>query len=319
MVTNYQRNVYELGKKVICAMETSPTTYPTKESYWDNWFPYAFALFYKLANKGLRPQSFADIGTGAGTVAMGAAGIFDGINSIDLTDVGSEDLELAERNLRKFYDGNINIRIGHLTQPLENCVDIAFLNLPIIPTNEKVSGKDAWSFYTINDKMIFPDYVKKYFLQSYCEAIHDAKGKISKEGMIIMEIGGRFPYHHLESIVNEAGLEIVDSVAGFKRQTEPWDVLQDFAWAERNLRVEFDFYRHGDAIGYLATINPNYPNLPDLNLKGSELKKKHRLGKFRVSARHALEIYQLDAKYKVPDVEMHIGHVVHVIALKKKL
>lgn len=80
--------------------------------------------------------TIADVGTGAGVVAVALACELPGVRVI-ATDVSPEALELAERNaVRHGVAGRIDFRPGDLLEPLDEPVDVIAANLPYVTTGQ---------------------------------------------------------------------------------------------------------------------------------------------------------------------------------------
>jgi len=124
-------------------------------------------------------------------------------------------------------------------------------------------------------------------------------------------IGGRVPFHVLRNLVESAGYEFSELIAGFKRQTEPWEVLPGYAEAEKD-GIKFDFYVHNEVVRYL--IAEGFKE-PFVGLDGIALKSL--IEQFKISARGALAIYEKSRRYE-NDPSVNVGHTVHMLRARKQ-
>jgi len=292
-------------EKPIIITETSDT-YPIKADIWNNWFPFAYLAFQRLAGK-QNVASFAAIGTGNGADAIGAMNIFGrDLETIIFTDISNAALEVSEQNVRKYSAGKKVIALnGFLCRPLIQRgikVDLIYENLPNIPDGEEISG--GYKQASLYNPSLLPaasdKRVRDYFLESHHSLLKQSKHAMNSGGSVICSIGGRVPNSLLKEMVEGLGYKYEESVAGFKRQTEPWEVLPGYAKAEEN-GVEFDFYKYGEAVSCLRSLGIKNPFV---GLSGDRL--KDLLAPFRISAMEALNLYGQNPDYA-------IGHTVHMI------
>lgn len=307
-----------LGIKLPYPVKVTETeaTYPIKPEVWDNWFPFAYMAFRKLAEKskntGKSIKSFATIGTGGGADALGALFAFDSLDSIILTDINENVVPAARENVEK-YASPKGVKVialeGNLCAPLrekEVKVDVLYENLPNIPdSGDIVEGHRRASRFKAGSLGILDEGAKSYLLQSHLAALIEAKGSLNKNGVVVCSIGGRVPYEKLVSLVQSAGYKFNELAAGLKRQTEPWEVFPGYAEVEKVHKVEFDFYLMKGAAGHLSRLGLKKP-FTELN--GEKLKQE--IASYRINATEALRQYQ-----KNPDVE--IGHTVHMLGAVK--
>jgi hypothetical protein len=183
-------------------------------------------------------------------------------------------------------------------------VDLIYENLPNIPDNRKLNTKQKASRYNPSSLAELDESARRYLLESHYSLLVDAHDILSNNGSVICSIGGRAPLGEIERIVNNAGYINLELVAGFKKQTEPWEVLPGYAAAEKD-GVEFDFYLYDDAVSHLKSIGMNGAFAEK---EGYALKKE--LLAYRINAKEALQIYETS---KNKGNVVSIGHTVHMI------
>ncbi len=298
----------ELKDSVI--LHETDFTYPIKDVAWDNWFPFAYIAFRRLAEEENVVRSFATIGTGNGADAIGAFHAFKDLQKIVITDIDKKVVSISEENVKRNTKGiNLIALQGSLCKPLKSRgirVDLIYENLPNIPDADNIiegyrrsSRFEAGSISVGNEKM------KKYLLESHFASLIEAKESLNSRGSVICSIGGRVPYDLLHGMIQSAGYSSEELLAGFKVQTEPEEVFPGYAKAERG-GVDFDFFRYNEAV---ESLKNNEMEEPFIELRGDEL--KNLLGPYRISAKESLELYDKDPSYK-------IGHTVHMIRAIKK-
>lgn len=125
----------EIAQSIL--LEEAPYTYPIKEKVWDNWLPFAYRAFSKIAQRRKNIRSFATIGCGSGADAIGAYYAFPKLETIILSDIDELVSTLARENvLRNTRSINVQALFGSLCAPLSNQdihVDLIYENLPNIP------------------------------------------------------------------------------------------------------------------------------------------------------------------------------------------
>ena len=304
-------------------VKETPQTYPIKEELWENWFPFAFLAFKKLAEKeGSRIKSFAVIGTGPGADAIGALCAFKNLESIIVTDINEKVVQVAKQNVERYASSKkveVIALCGNLCQPLQESghkVDVIYGNLPNIPEAGLINGGyrtasrfdpanviDKKNISKVSDSM--RQRTKDYLLESQLAFLMSARESLNEGGSVIPSIGGRVPYELLKDLAEGAGYKFSELIAGFKKQTEPWEVIPGYAEAER-CGIKFDFYRYDDAVRYLSSKGIKEPFT---NLRGDIL--KIMLHPYVISAKEAFEMYKQEKNF-------NIGHTVHMIRAQKQ-
>ena len=287
--------------------EESEYTYPLKTEVWDNWLPFAYRAFRRIANE-TSVRSFASIGCGSGADAIGAMCAFLDVERIVVTDVDPRIIPLAQRNVEKYAQSRKVIALqGSLCHPLREAgitVDLMYENLPNLPVN---GTRDLGSTY---DSSIIPSGRKEladYLLSSHQALLRDAKDRLNPGGSIICSIGGRVPSSLLREMVQQEGYYFQELVCGFKVQTEPGEVLVGYAHAEKGA-ITFDFYDYEKAAARL--MQSGFPFVYTFPKDVSAEELKEILCPYRISAQEALERYRANENIKV-------GHVVQMIRAKK--
>ncbi|MBI2655247.1 hypothetical protein HYX06_02370 [Candidatus Woesearchaeota archaeon] len=292
-------------EKPVIVNETEDT-YPIKADTWDNWFPFAYLAFQEIA-RSQTVSSFAAIGTGNGADALGAINIFGrDLETIIITDVGNAALQVSDQNVRRYSKGKKVFALnGSLCQPLIQRgikVDLIYENLPNIPDGEDVSsGYRQASVYNPSLLPAVPDkLVRDYLLESHYSLLKESKHALNHGGSVICSIGGRVPNSVLRGMVERLGYKYEELITGFKRQTEPLEVLPGYAKAEKD-GIEFDFYKYDEAISCLQSHGIKNPFI-----ERSSDELKDLLAPFRISAREALQLYEQNPNYV-------IGHMVNMV------
>ena len=304
---------------VTSIIEETDQTYPIKPELWDNWFTFAYLAFQKFHKK---IKSFASIGTGPGADAIGAHCAFPDLERIIITDINHDVVDVARGNVEiKTTGAEVVALCGNLCQPLMDAglkADLIYGNLPNIPeAGLIIEGYRTASRYdpkkVIDEKKFglidtsLHEKTKDFLQESQLAFLIDARESLNEWGSVIIALGGRVPLGLFYEMAQAAGYGHCDElVAGFKRQTEPREILPGFAAAENN-GVSFDFYRYRDVKNYLLSLGMKNPFT---ELGGDVLKKA--LGEFKLSAREAWNKYQRDNSFE-------IGHTVHMIEARKPI
>jgi|SRR3989338_5923510 len=281
-------------------------TYPIKTDVWDNWFTFAYLAFQELAKR-QNVSSFAAVGTGNGVDAIGAIKTFGkSLDTVILTDISKPALEISEQNVRRYSAGKTVLAFeGSLCQPLIQRglkVGSIYENLPNIPNSENITSgyKQASVFNPMTFSVKSSQKIRDYLLESHYALLAEAKYALNRNGSVICSIGGRVPNRLLKEIVKQLGYNYEEMVVGFKRQTEPGEVIPGYAKAEIN-GIEFDFYRYDEAVKFLESLGFERPFAA---IGGDKLKEI--LAPYRISAKGALLLSEQNPGYA-------IGHTVHMV------
>ena len=277
-----------------------PGMYSIKPETEANWVWHAFRGFgivqQQLFAAGVRPQTFAAIGTGSGVDAIGAALFFPSLRRLIVTDVEDRIVWLAAENVRMNVSDELTVEgfVGDVCLPLAKAgsiVDVIYTNLPNIPITHAAEGIiDHGTFYHPADDNIDDHVLEQYLLGLQYRFLLSAKRVLSKRGFVIMMIGGRVPYEMFDRLASAAGYRFEEVLCCLKVQTEAKNVAAGYAAAERE-GIEFDFYKFDQASAALSGAK---------QLNGRELKQAIRT--WRMSAGEAAQYLKSGKK---------IGHTLH--------
>lgn len=271
----------------------------------DNWLYPAFRAFqelnYRLTAEHKIPNTFVTIGTGPGIDAIGAAYILQPKQLI-ITDIHPEVLALAQKNVAFNTTIPCMALQGSLCAPLREQslhADVIYANLPNIPfsggTTALLVDQLTSSFFDGKKIRGVSAELSKYLLAMQYSALLSARECLAPGGSLLLNIGGRVPFHLIERMCAEAGYACEELCVMFKAQSQPELIVKGYAEAEVIDNVEFDFYVYDDAVR-VANQYSHRVSTHDL---------KQALSKYRVSATEAWNRYTDSAE--------RIGHIVHVI------
>jgi methylase of polypeptide subunit release factors len=231
------------------AVRLDPRMYSVKFEVEDNWVWHAFRGFALIAAKleanGVRPETFAAVGSGSGIDAIGAANIFPSLKRIIVTDVEKTLARQAAANVRANVRSNLRVQglAGDVCRPIAAAsIDVLYTNLPNIPVavaDDTII--DHGSFYRPGPDLVTDDSLASYLLGLQYRFMLSAPKVLSRDGFALMMIGGRFPYAVFDQLARAAGFSFEEVLCCFKRQTEAENVVPSYAAAEKN-GTEFDFY-----------------------------------------------------------------------------
>jgi methylase of polypeptide subunit release factors len=273
------------GKKI--RIRIDPRMYSIKPETEANWVWHAFRGFgivqQQLFAAGVRPQTFAAIGTGSGVDAIGASLFFPSLRRLIVTDVEDRIVWLAAENVRMNVSDELTVEgfVGDVCLPLAKAgsiVDVIYTNLPNIPITHAAEGIiDHGTFYHPADDNVDDHVLEQYLLGLQYRFLLSAKRVLSKRGFVIMMIGGRVPYEMFDRLASAAGYRFEEVLCCLKLQTEAKNVASGYAAAERE-GIEFDFYKFDQASAALSGAR---------QLNGRELKQAIRT--WRMSAGEAAQ------------------------------
>ncbi|MCW1930077.1 MAG: hypothetical protein KIH62_002050 [Candidatus Kerfeldbacteria bacterium] len=275
----------------------------------DNWLYPAFRAFqelnYRLTAEHKTPHTFTTLGTGPGIDAIGAVQILRP-EEIIITDIHPEVLMLAQQNIEKNVDIKCRALLGNICAPLreQNIVsDVIYANLPNVPfaghKKEFFDDQITSSFFDGKTISGIPIEFSRYLLAMQYATLLDARDCLRDGGSLLLNIGGRVPFHLIEQMCTDAGYMCEELCVMFKAQSQPEVIVKSYAEAERFGKVEFDFYRFDEA----NKIAEQFSHRTSTNA----LKKV--LSPYRVSASQAWDLYT--------EENLRIGHIVHVIRAVK--
>jgi hypothetical protein len=294
-------------------IEENAHTYPIKENYWDNWFafsPLAYQILVeKLRKEKTEVESMAIIGISNGIEGILARLFLRDLEEITGIDIEKKVLRIGKRNMNKYINEiDIIVEQGSLCKSLIDAGvthELIVANIPLIPYGsdlkedyQKASKYDANTIYSPQK------WIRNNFLESYHVLLTQAIEVLNDKGSVMFKIGGRITYDKIEKMIRLSGYTPQHILTGFKLQTEPWEVLPEFAAAEKD-GVEFSFYRYEEAIARLKTEGLDTPSI----ISDPE-SLRAKLEPFRITAKEAHELYKQNKDYQ-------IGHIVHVVRAKK--
>lgn len=280
----------------------TPESYEFADVPADNWLYPAFKAFQRLQSRlqaqGSSVRTFSTIGTGPGLDAVGASHIFHPQHVI-ATDIKPEVLPVARQNiLKNMADGNAQVTIlpGNLCAPLREAgltVDLAYGNLPLLP-DDNVSGMRSSTFAIREQFEQVPETYRQYRLAMIYLFLNDARASLNHHGRVLVSLGSRVPDKLIHKLFSDCRYSCSRLCTMLKRQTQPQEVLEGFAEAEKEHRIAFDFYRYDQAAAAVGAE-------PDMSVSTFEYKRALR--PYRVNATEALAIFKNEA----------IGHGVHIL------
>lgn len=132
-----------------------------------------------------RPCLIADVGTGAGAIAVTLA-LYLPRAKIYATDISSDALEVAAKNCQRHGVGNrVRLLLGDMLKPLPEPVDLIVANLPYIK-NSEIKGLSA-------EIRMFEPIVSlaggEDGLDKVRHMMPQAVSKLRRRGLILMELG----------------------------------------------------------------------------------------------------------------------------------
>ncbi|MBI2012259.1 50S ribosomal protein L11 methyltransferase [Candidatus Daviesbacteria bacterium] len=273
----------------------------------NHWLYYAFKGFKVLKNHySLDINHFVTIATGPGIDAIGAMEILNP-ERITVTDLVPSAIDRARENISRYQlQGKkipINYLVGNLCEPLgTDKADIIYANIPNIPIetrkrNRLMEGITAASFFDPNTVRAVPQCLNKHLLALQYTFLKQAKKNITPQGMIIINLGVRFPLKIVKTLFDLAGYKYEILHFGFKKQTEPQDTIPGYARYEKD-GIIFTYYPYKQAVQTLS---------------GKTIQKVDELMKLL----KPLEITSTKAQ-KLSLKGEEVGHIVTVLGAKPK-
>jgi len=261
--------------------------YSIKRDVASNWVWHAFRGFEiikrSFAGKQFTPRTFASIGSGSGVDAIGAARIFDTLETVIVTDVEPDIVEQAADNVRRNVSSHVKVvgLCGDVCFPLQKAgfkVDLAYANLPTIPISS-ANMIDHGTFYRqVRDHEATCAHLNKYLLGLQHRFLESAKHVLSAEGEVAFMIGGRISLEILDELASSCAFKLREVIASLKIQTEAENVTSGYAEWEKD-GIVFDFYDYRKASALLSS---------PVELSGRELKALLRPAVISASAANKL-------------------------------
>ncbi|KFY93014.1 hypothetical protein V500_03958 [Pseudogymnoascus sp. VKM F-4518 (FW-2643)] len=204
-------------------------------------------------------RRFATVGTGSGTDVIAALDTFPALDSVALTDMHDEVVNIAKLNvlsatersewsIRDIAQRSV-ARAGDLLLPLrgEEQFDLIYENLPNIPLPNQGNLKNGQTSSTyVGDRSTdrIPATVSAALLELHYVCLVEAKafGLINPSGSVLSSVGGRVTLVDILSMADLAGYTARILTLSWKEQSEPESVIGGYADQEEKSGREFYFY-----------------------------------------------------------------------------
>lgn len=295
-------------------VESNEFSYIVKENPHDNWNFFAFHAFREISNSrsklNLPVKSFATIGSGNGVDALGAFYVFPKLESIFITDINSKVLGICEKNFsanlpKKKKAFRYDVLEGNLCEPLiEKGIkaDVIYANIPNIPDDAEniFVGRNSSGFFDKAVHLAAPEEFQRYLMSLQYSFLMSAKKALAKDGVVVMNFGGRVPYKLIPKMFDSCGYNFKEICCGFKKQTEGEEMFPAYSKGEREYGVAFDFYLHDESLKLMDSMKISNPGA---KISGEKLKEI--LAPFKITATEGLELFSKGKK---------IGHTVHLLS-----
>lgn len=289
-------------------VDSDETSYVSNiEDPQNHWLYYAFKGFEVLRDhRSANIQHFVAIATGPGIDAIGAMEILNP-RKITVTDLVPAAINKAKENIDRYQKKGkkipVNYRVGNLCEPLGNDkADIIYANIPNIPIQPEkrdklMEGITAASFFDPNMANKAPSQFNKYLLALQYTFLIQAKKNINPNGLVIINLGIRFPLKIVDILFESAGYNYDVLYFGFKKQTEPQDTIPGYARHEKD-EITFIYYPYEHALR---------------SLQGQSIQRVDEL----VKTLKPLGISSTKAQHLSQQGE-EMGHIVTVLGAKPK-
>jgi hypothetical protein len=225
-------------------------TYEYEDVPEDNWLFFIFKGLQELSKRVSKTDECMLVGTGNGIDAIGAAKILNP-NCVIITDISKDNLKKAEENCWKnLKDISIIPYPSDLFQSIPTLkADVICTNLPNIPVEDVdiLTSKTASVFKADGEE--YPNLITKYLLVLQYKFLVQAKNYLTNQGSVVVTLGGRIPKEAISELFKMAGYSEEYLFEGFKVQTQPEEVMDGYANAEKD-GVVFDFYDYGEVINH---------------------------------------------------------------------
>ena len=265
-----------------------------EENPHDEWITLGFSAMKQLKENGCTPKTIADVGTGNGALAIGAAHIFRP-EKIILTDIVPEVLPHCERNLKqniaKGSIPHITKSAGRDAEPLPEDIDlIVFSPSPLMVADSSLLTKGL-ARTTLTERELYlkhaqgsTDILSKWSVLPWCVFLSQAKKKLSQKGIILGLYSGRIPFEAIKEAYDRAGLQLSVIKIIVKRQQDPI-YLKEYAEYEQSFLGDdtFDFYPYEEAQKILRENGVPMPGVSDF----SDEEIKQALREIKISATEA--------------------------------
>jgi hypothetical protein len=223
--------------------------YPLEPAPEQAWLPVAFRAFAAL-RRDLRVDDLLIVGTGNGLDALGAAEIFDHLETLTLTDLHKAGVAVARENVLAHLIEPRAVRLGFHAGDLLSCVPagqrfrLVYENLPNLPAPAAADlrrGTLAGRFFAAGAVEV-PEPFGAYRLALHHRCLHDARPRLHPGGGVLTAIGGRMPHAVAFDLHRACGYRPRLVAFDVKLQVEPDLVVPPYRDAEAEHGLPFTFY-----------------------------------------------------------------------------
>lgn len=233
----------------------------------NDWAVLAFRAFRIIAaESGRHIESFCIVGTGIGLDALGAIEAFSP-SRVVVTDILESVAHMATWNIQKnLSDESIDaIQLSAFGANLfDNDVgfdnltfDLVYENLPNLPEECAPSSADhqpfSASFAEISQYGKIPESILNNLLFTHYAFLIQARSHLTKNGLVLCNIGGRVPRKIILEMFVEVGYNPRILIYDVKLQNESETNIQAYAKWERDKGCSFTFYPYDKVIEYVRT------------------------------------------------------------------
>jgi methylase of polypeptide subunit release factors len=224
-------------------------TYPLEPAPEQAWLPVAFRAFAALRDQ-IRVKDLLILGTGNGLDALGAAEIFDRLESLTVTDLHEPGVAVAHENVLAHLTDPGAIRLGFHAGDLLSCVppgqrfSLVYENLPNLPAPAAADlrrGTLAGRFFDAGAADV-PAPFGAYRLALHHRCLRDARPRLHPGGGVLTAIGGRMPHEVAFDLHRSCGYRPRLVAFDVKLQVEPELVVPPYRDAEVEHGLPFTFY-----------------------------------------------------------------------------
>jgi predicted O-methyltransferase YrrM len=195
--------------------------------------------------------SFCSIGTGSGLDVLSAIEIL-GAKRVGLTDVHEDVVATAADNVARNHLAAhplvIEAGYGDLLEPLRPFnarYDLIYENLPNVPVRsaDEITADRKSSTHLVPRREKLPELVKQQMLDLHYLALLQAKDFLLPGGAVLSTLAGRVPLQVFLSLGTLAGYSPSFLTYTWKVQTDPKEVIPEYARKQREGFGPFYFYR----------------------------------------------------------------------------
>ncbi len=278
----------------------------------NEWIKLGLVAMKDLYGSGFRPKAVADIGTGNGILAIGAAHIFKP-ETIYLTDIVERVLPFCAVNVKENlealakYTPQVISVAGRDTDPLpDNLVDLFVFSPPPLMITDKSKLESGLTRTTLTEYDHYIQYANgkddklaKWSVLPWYVFLLNAKKKMKEHSVILGIYSGRMPFDVITEAYSRAGIKVSVSRSIVKKQQDPI-YLKEYADYESDYLNgdTFYFYDFEKAQSLMTRAGIKMPGI----ITQSDQEIKEILFPAKISA---LEAYQQSLRGLSV---AHIGH-----------